>query len=135
MLLGSSTVVVVDRIDGRQVTSLHLPYGSQLLHHATSSSPSPSLVTGDLNNDGYADIAVSRRRVEEGGEGEGSDVQWLVLVLSVHRGSALFPRLVLALTVALAAVLVLHFVLHYSPRARQHVHTVATNLTKRTHAA
>ena len=83
LLTGRRRLLLLDRRDGHELAAAELPDTAGSLSAA---------VTGDLNGDGYTDVALS---AEDGLH---------VLLMQVHRGSQLYPRLLLALTAAVAAV-------------------------------
>ena len=125
LLLGSSAVVVVDRASGAVLASHH----RVALSPSPSPSPSPPPVTfsaavvGDVDGDGYADVVVVA-----------SDGSPALFTFSAHLGSALFPRLLTALIVALSALCAAHLALQHSHTATHHWMRVAHTLSRAHHA-
>ena len=88
-----------------------------------SSSSLQSAVLGDVDGDGYVDVLLSA-----------DDGSAVLLTFGAHVGSALFPRLLLALTVALVAVAVAHVAATSHARAAEAIDAVAGRLLRRVHA-
>ena len=115
LLVGDSAVSAVRRDDGSVVAELAL----------SSLSPSSSCDTvlavacGDVDADGYSDLVL------------GCEREYVVLSLSVHRGSSLFPRLLLALLCALLTAVCAQLAILHSPALQSHVTRWEQHLIKR----
>ena len=77
LLVGDQSIAVVRRDDGSVIVE------APLLTSTLTTGAVQSVVCGDVNSDGYSDIVLQCAR------------EYVVLSLSVHRGSSLFPRLLL----------------------------------------
>lgn len=111
LLLGDSFISAVRRDDGAVVAELIL---------STSCRRVQSVVCGDVDSDGYSDIVLTCAG------------EYVVLSLSVHRGSSLFPRLLLCLLCALLAAVCAQLAILYSPALRSHVQRLEQIIIKRT---
>ena len=139
-MLGSSSLVVVDRADGRVLASANrLPHSTsappsvtpQSLSSSSFSSASASALPvfvsayfGDVDGDGYADVLV-----------HSSDGSLSLFTFSAHIGAALFPQLLAALSATLTALIAAHIALSQSATARQALHTLILHAQNRSHAA
>ena len=119
LLVGDETVSAVRRDDGRVVAEIPLSSLSSSLPASTCSAVL-SVAVGDVDGDGYSDIVLAC----EGG--------YVVLSLSVHRGSSLFPRLLSCLLCALLAAICAQLAILHSPALRAHVQRWEHHIVKRT---
>ena len=116
--VGDGSVAVVRRDDGELVAELALSSLSSPLSPSVCASVL-SVVCGDTGADGYSDVVLY------------CDSEYVVLSLSVHRGSSLFPRLLLGLLCALLAAVCAQLAILHSPALRVHVHRMEHTMSKR----
>ncbi len=103
LLVGDQSVAVVRRDDGSAVAEM--PLASSTL----TAGAIRSIVCSDVNSDGYSDVVLQCER------------EYVVLSLSVHRGSSLFPRLLSCLLCALIAAICAQLAILFSPAVRDYV--------------
>ena len=118
LLVGDASLSVVRRDDGSVVAELPL---SSLSSASSPSSPSVAVqvaVCGDVDADGYSDVVLF------------VDGEYCVVSLAVHRGSSLFPRLLLCLLCALLTAVCAQLAILYSPTLRTRVQHWERNIVK-----
>ena len=103
LLVGDQSVAVVRRDDGSAVAE------TPLASYTLTAGAIRSIECGDVKSDGYSDVVLQ------------CDREYVVLSLSVHRGSSLFPRLLSCLLCALVAAICAQLAILYSPAVRDHV--------------